>query len=55
MSIAALIEAVDRAERAAEPCNRCGGTGWLYFRCGTPWRCKCSPMKFENRAKEAGQ
>lgn len=25
-----------------QPCQRCSGTGWLRFRCGTPWRCECN-------------
>ena len=25
-------------------CHACNYTGWLYFRCGTPWRCKCNPL-----------
>lgn len=25
----------------APDCDECGDTGWVYFSCGTPWRCKC--------------
>lgn len=32
-------------ESAGKCCPKCDGAGWLYFRCGTPWRCECNPYR----------
>ena len=34
-----LIERV----RTDDWCRKCNGTGWLTFKCGTPWMCTCNP------------
>ena len=45
---AALQALLDRVEAGDSCiCQRCGGCGWLHFRCGTPWRCKCNQLPRE--------
>ncbi len=43
---------LQRLIEAGCDCPHCDGGGWLYFSCGTSWRCRCNPvtMKYGNRA-----